>query len=134
MKIVGISKVVSNQNPAEIMSFWEEFFKTNITDLIPNQTSVGVFCLYTDYQGDYREPYKMIIGHEVGSTAPTPEGLESVEFNFDNHTHYSVHGELPKVVMEKWHEIWNNGLARAYKLDFQRHNADGSVDIFVEYK
>jgi predicted transcriptional regulator YdeE len=134
MKIIGISKIVSNQQPEEIMTLWEGFFQNNISGLIPNKMSTDVLCLYTDYQGDYRHPYKMIIGHEVGQDTLTPEGLESIEFTFDNHTPYSVQGELPKVVMEKWQEIWRNGRPRTYKTDFQRHHSDGSVDIFVEYK
>ena len=134
MKIAGISKIVSNQHPEEIMTLWEEFFTKNISSLIPNQNSPCVFCLYTDYQGDYRDPYKMIIGHAVSSFENVPAHLETIEFNYENHDQYTVKGELPKVVMEQWHKIWNNNIPRPYKLDFQRHNPDGSVDIFVEYK
>ncbi|OFW69658.1 MAG: hypothetical protein A2977_03685 [Alphaproteobacteria bacterium RIFCSPLOWO2_01_FULL_45_8] len=133
MKIVGIGKIVSNQRPEEIMSFWDDFFTQNISDQIPNQISPSLFCLYTDYEGDYRDPYKMIIGHEVASFDNLSAGMEKREFDFEEYTHYTITGEMPKVVMNQWQEIWNNQLPRAYTLDFQRHNPDGSVDIFVEY-
>lgn len=134
MKMVGISKVVSNQNPQEIMAFWESFFSNNISALIPNQSSPCLFCVYTEYQGDYQKPYKMIIGHAVDSFENVPSFLETIEFSYKEHTQYTVKGDLPKGVMDQWQAIWNNNIPRSYLLDFQRHNPNGSVDIFVEYK
>lgn len=134
MRIAGISKIVSNQNSKEIMSFWENFFQRDVSSIIPNKTSLCIFCVYTDYEGDYRAPYKMIIGHEVEDFSHIPGHLETIEFNYDTHTQYTVKGELPKVVMEKWQHIWDSNHPRAYKTDFQRHNLDGSVDIFVEHE
>ena len=134
MKIIGIGKIVSNQAPEKIGAFWQEFFANNTSALIPNQMSTDIFCLYTDYEGDYTKPYKMIIGHEVSTLDHTPSTLEAREFDYSNYDHISLPQGSPHAILEAWQTIWTNGRDRSYRLDFQKHNPDGSVDIFVEYK
>jgi predicted transcriptional regulator YdeE len=134
MKVIGISKIVSNQSPKRIGAFWQDFFSSNISVLIPNQVSSDIFCLYTEYEGDYRAPYKMIIGHEVSSLDEIPQNMEGIEFKYDHHSCIRVIGEMPHAILKVWQEIWANNIPRVYRLDFQRHKGDGSVDIFVEYK
>lgn len=134
MKIIGIATRASNQAPEKIGAFWHQFFANNITSLIPNTISPHIFCLYTDYEGDHTNPYKMIIGHEVSTLDHIPAGLEGREFEYEHYDHITLPQGNPESTLKAWQEIWANGRPRAYKLDFQKHNPDGSVDIFVEYK
>lgn len=134
MKIIGIATKASNQAPEKIGAFWHQFFANNISARIPNAISPEIFCLYTDYEGDHAQPYKMIIGHQVSTLENIPAGLEGREFDDTPYDHISLPQGTPEAILKAWQEIWANGRPRAYKLDFQKHNADGSVDIFVEYK
>src|SRR5262245_12445887 len=53
----------------------EKFFKENVPEKIPNKTSGNILALYTDYEGDYTQPYSWILGCEVSSLDKVPSGL-----------------------------------------------------------
>lgn len=134
MKILGISAVVSNDNPAAISELWHRFYTEKVSDKIPRKISYDVVSVYTHYQGDHTKPYSVILGYEVGENEDIlPDGLKLVSINNENHTRYTVTGKLPDVVIQKWTEIWNSGRKRAYIADYDIHHADGSVDIHVQF-
>jgi hypothetical protein len=134
MKIVGISEIVSNDNPKGITSLWDKFYSANIPAQIQNKSSGNVIAVYTRYQGDYTKPYTVIIGHEVDSDDLLYGAqLDYVEINNKNHTKYTVTGKLPEVVVQKWQEIWDSGHKRAYIADYDIYYPDGSVQICVEF-
>lgn len=135
MKVVGISAVVSNDNPAAISELWRRFYYEKVSDKIPNKISNDVVSVYTHYQGDHTKPYTVIIGHEVDeNNTPVPDGFDGTNINNTNHIKYTVTGKLPDVVIQKWAEIWNSGRERTYIADYDVHHTDGSVDICVEFK
>lgn len=132
MKVVGISKIVSNVNPEGIGQLWKRFYSENISDKIPNKTSNGVVAVYTRYEGDYTKPYTIIIGHEVAEISDVPD-LDSMKIDNAKHTKYAVAGKMPDVVIEKWQEIWSSTKGRAYIADYDIYHPDGNVEIFVEF-
>lgn len=134
MKVIGISSVVSNDNPEAIAELWRRFYTEKISDKIHEKTSNGIISVYTHYQGDHTKPYTVILGHVVDENDNTiPNGLDHVNIN-NTDTKYTVIGKMPDVVAQKWMEIWNSGQKRTYIADYDIHYANGSVDIFVEFK
>jgi predicted transcriptional regulator YdeE len=131
---VGISTIVSNENPEGIATLWDRFYSGNISEHIKNKSSGNVIAVYTRYQGDYTKPYTVIIGHEVnGDDFLYDSQLDCVDINNKNHTKYTVTGKLPEVFVNKWREIWGSGHQRAYISDYDIYYPDGSVEICVEF-
>lgn len=135
MKVIGISAVVSNDNPAAISELWRRFYSEKISDKILGKISNDVISVYTHYQGDHTKPYTAIIGHAVYENERSlPDGCDFVNINNTRHTKYTVTGKLPDVVIQKWTEIWNSGRERTHIADYDVHHDNGSVDIYVEFK
>lgn len=132
-KIVGISKVVANNEVDKINEFWGRFLQSNIKSQLNNILSDDLYSIYTNYQGDYTQPYKLLLGYQVSLDSETPEGLDSVLIPDANYERDIVKGEMPLVVFSAWQKIWSNGRKRAYDLDYDRYLQDGSVEINVEY-
>lgn len=133
MKVAGIAKTVSNDQPEDIGALWERFYTENIANKISNKISSNVIAAYTCYQGDHTQPYTMLIGYEVYELPQENDEISGIEFDTSQHTKYTVTGEMPTVVIEKWAEIWASDKARAYRTDYDIYQEDGSVDIYVEY-
>lgn len=75
--IIGIECRTSNApdaGPHDIPRHWEKFYTNNILNKIPNKTSNEVIALYCDYEGDYTQPYSLVIGCEVSTVDEIPEG------------------------------------------------------------
>jgi predicted transcriptional regulator YdeE len=134
MKVIGISKIVSNANPEDIHELWQRFYSENISEKILNKSSNNIISVYTRYQGDYTKPYTIIIGHEVTEQDFLGVSeLDHVEINNTNHTKFVVTGKLPDVVIQKWIEVWDSERERTYIADYDVYHQDGSVTIYVEF-
>nr|NGX46557.1 hypothetical protein [Chlamydiota bacterium] len=62
--IMGLEVRTSNQ-PGEaekdIPLLWEQFFQNGGTEPIPNKINGDIIALYSGYEGDYTEPYSVVI-------------------------------------------------------------------------
>lgn len=134
MRVVGISKIVSNANPEGIAALWQRFYADAISEQIHHKTSGSVIAVYTRYQGDHTQPYTVLIGHEVTGRDPLDSSaLDEVEIHTASHTKFAVAGKMPDVVIQQWMDIWNSGRKRAYVADYDIYLPDGSVEIYVEF-
>ena len=134
MRVVGISKIVSNDRPEGIAELWQRFYADTISEQIHNKTSSSVIAVYMRYQGDHTQPYTVLIGHEVTGRDPLDSSvLDEVEIHTANHTKFTVAGKMPDVVIQQWMDIWNSGRKRSYVADYDIYLPDGSVEIYVEF-
>lgn len=133
MKLSGISKIVSNNDVASISELWKTFYSLDIASLIPNKISDDVIAVYTRYQGDYTQPYTIIIGYQVSSRTENKD-IDFIEIDNARHETYVVKGKMPDVVIHKWSEIWNSNRKRSYIADYDVYKPDGTVEIHVEYQ
>lgn len=133
MRVIGLSSRVSNEQFQDIVALWDQFYSKDIKNMINDRVSDDVIAVYTDYEGDYKAPYKLLIGYEVSNECSCPQGLDETQFD-NGHTVYTVKGPLPDVVIEQWKAVWNDtSQKRAYVADYDRYKTDGSVDIHVQY-
>jgi len=76
--IIGIPVRTSNENgksAQDIDALWEKFMSENIVGQIPNKISQNVYSVYTDYEGDYTQPYTTLLGCKVTSLEEIPKGM-----------------------------------------------------------
>ncbi|CAM1339859.1 MULTISPECIES: GyrI-like domain-containing protein [Tenacibaculum] len=139
--IVGISVRTTNENQQaakDIPALWQRFMSENIAEQIPNKFSNEVYAVYTDYESDYTNPYTTIIGCRVNEIGNISEGLVSKRIEAPKYKKYVVKGDLANnIVYNKWLEIWDEEINRAYTSDYEIYGAMASdstnaeVEIFI---
>lgn len=121
--IIGIECRTSNSpeaGPYDIPKHWEKFYKGDVISKIPNKTSNEVFALYCDYEGDYTQPYSLVIGCSVSSSDIIPEGMVAKTIPGGSYAIFSAVGEHPKSLIETWGNIWQQPeLKRTYTGDYE---------------
>jgi predicted transcriptional regulator YdeE len=143
-KVIGIKIRTTNkdgQSAKDIGSLWAKFLSENIADKIPNKIDRSILSIYTNYQGDYTQPYDTILGCKVSSLNEIPKEMIGQEFNGGEYVKYVSKGSLNKgIVYQTWDKIWKSDLNRAYTADFEvygeraQNPENAEVDIFVAVK
>ena len=139
--IVGISVRTTNENQQaakDIPALWQRFMSENIAEQIPNKLSNEVYAVYTDYESDYTKPYTTIIGCKVNEIGTISEGLVVKKIEAPKYKKYVAKGDLANnIVYNKWLEIWDEEINRAYTSDYEIYGAKASdstnaeVEIFI---
>lgn len=139
--VIGIAVRTSNADGAgirDIGNLWKRFMEENILAAIPDKADNTVYSVYTDYEGDYTQPYTTILGCRVNSLDEIPEGMVGKSIQGGDYVLFSAKGDLSQgVVGDKWMEIWQSDLKRSYRADFEVYgekaaNAlDAEVDIWI---
>lgn len=96
--LVGIQCKTSNapeQGPHDIPRLWGKFYGEDIVNQIPNKISHEVIALYCDYEGDYTQPYSVVIGCPVLSLEHIPEGMVAKTIPEGTYAVFRVTGDHP---------------------------------------
>jgi predicted transcriptional regulator YdeE len=121
--VIGIKCRTSNAKdagPQDIPKLWGRFYGEDILGQIPNKTSSEVIALYCDYEGDYTQPYSVIIGCPVSSIDTIPEGMVAKTIPASSYAVFRAIGEYPESLIKTWGNIWNQpSLERTYTGDFE---------------
>ncbi|MFI5342816.1 MAG: GyrI-like domain-containing protein [Chlamydiales bacterium] len=122
MMIVGIACRTSNApdaGPQDIPRLWGQFYSEVIINQIPNKVSNEVVALYCDYEGDYTQPYSLVIGCPVHSVDVIPKGMVTKIIPSGSYALFRAVGEYPASLIETWGTIWQTKLMRTYTGDFE---------------
>lgn len=140
----GISMRTTNENgqsAQDIPLLWDRFFAENISAGISDKADDTIYCIYTDYEKDYTKPYTVVLGHRVNQPANDPQLYTEVTIAGDDYDIFTAKGRMSDaIVFHEWVKIWNSGLDRAYKTDFEVYGAkaqnpdQAEVDIFIGIK
>lgn len=139
--IIGIAVRTSNEegkSAQDIGALWEKFMSENIIGQIPNKINQNVYSVYTDYEGDYTQPYTTLLGCKVTSLEEIPQGMVGKSFDESTYLKFTAKGNLAdNAVYDAWVKIWNEDLSRKYIGDFEVYGekaqnlADAEVAIYV---
>lgn len=142
--VIGLSIRTSNDaNKAaiDIPKLWNEFMQNSIMEKIPERITEEIYAIYTDYEGDHTQPYTMILGCKVAEGAEAPEGMIKRSIEPMTCQKFVATGDLTKdAVINKWMEIWQTDLSRAYSADLEIYGekatdpTNGEVEIFIALK
>jgi len=141
MIITGIECRTSNApeaGPHDIPKHWEKFYGEDVINQIPNKISNEVIALYCDYEGDYTQPYSLVIGCVVSSIDEIPKGLVTKIIPASSYAVFHATGEHPKSLIETWKNIWQQAnLARTYTGDYEMYGdkffsgSPQEIDVFI---
>ncbi len=114
IKLVGIKVRTSYQNEliwgaGKIFPCVKEYFHTSIAEKIQNRRKPGTtFCMYTEYESDFKGEYSYFIGEEVTEFYNNlSEGLETFTIRPQTYTKFTTNpGSMPAVIREAWQNIW----------------------------
>jgi len=142
--IAGIFVRTINQNQqaaVDIALLWQRFFTENVAAKLPNRISDDMYCVYTEFDGDFTQPYTTLIGFPVEGHHEIPEGMKSVQIEGGQYYKSTVKGRLSDgIVINEWNKIWQSDMHRTYKTDFELYPARSvnldyaEIDIFVGLK
>ncbi len=138
INVIGIALRTSNSDPASaIQNHWKRFFEANILRKIPNKADATIYSVYTNYAGDYTQPYTMVIGAKVTTIATVPEGMVSITIPAQQYALITAKGEMPNALVTAWQSIWTSDIKRNYKADFElytpkfNNGQNSELDIYV---
>jgi predicted transcriptional regulator YdeE len=142
--VVGIAIRTSNdkgQAAKDIPVLWERFISENIASQIPGRSDRNIYCVYTEYEGDFTQPYTTVLGCKVDQLGETPEGMKAIEIPQSSYQIFTARGRMDSgIVVHEWVKIWNSGLERAYVADFEIYGEKSrnpemvEVDIYIGLK
>ena len=140
INVIGIECRTSNapeDGPQDIPRLWGQFYSEDIINKIPNKASNEVIALYCDYEGDYTQPYSLVIGCPVTSLDNIPEGMVAKAIPAGSYAVFRAIGEHPTSLIETWGNIWQTELKRTYTGDYEFYGekfSSGSpkeVEVFI---
>lgn len=138
--VIGIECRTSNAPeaaPHDIPKHWEQFYKNDTINQIPNKTSSEVIALYCDYEGDYTQPYSLVIGCPVDSLDDIPKGMVAKTIPNGSYAIFRAIGDHPKSLIETWGNIWQQPtLERTYTGDYEVYgdkfsNSPPEVEVYI---
>lgn len=125
----------------EIPGLWQQFESQKLGDKILNKVEANsILGIYTDYESDEKGEYSFIVGFQVNNIDFIPEGMVSKVIAASKYYVVTAKGKMPQKVGEAWAQIWNSGIDRAFKSDFElydeRYNGteNAEVDIYISIK
>ena len=143
-QVVGISVRTTNQNEqskSDIGNLFTMFTRLGLVDKIPNKKTSDIYCIYTDYEGDFNAPYTVILGCKVLSIEENlANGFVGKTIPKTKYQVYKSTGKLPDCVGETWNKIWKSDIDRKYVADFDLYGAKSQdpnhaeVDTYVSVK
>lgn len=139
--VIGITVRTSNaegQAANDIPALWARFWASDVAAKIPGRVSNDIYSIYTDYEGDYTQPYTTLIGYKVEHLDDVPDGLTGLMIEESAYLKCTAKGKLSEgIVFNVWTEIWNTEIPRAYTADFEVYGEraqnpdDAEVDIYL---
>lgn len=141
MKVAGLSKRTQNHDKVQsvIEGVWQQFFAEGHHMKPIGQVDRRTIGLYTEYDGDFTQPYTFVAGVQSSHDEPA-DGLVMHTIPSGKYAKFTVKGEMAKVVGEAWMAIWNMDLPRAYTSDFEHYHNDSedmsnqTIDIYIALK
>lgn len=109
IKIRTSYELENSPNTSKIHPCVINYFHNKIFDNIPNRKNPGkTYCLYAEYDSDYKGAYSYFIGEEVLSFENELQGLEKITIPEQNYVKFTTPtGPMPHVVKNAWQEIWD---------------------------
>ncbi|MFD2553402.1 GyrI-like domain-containing protein [Sphingobacterium tabacisoli] len=143
-ELIGISILTSNdpgKAELDIPTLWERFFAEDIINKIPNRTTSSIYCVYTDYESDHTQPYRVLLACPVSTIDEIPDGMLAHRIDKGKFHKFTVKGDMKdNIIYNKWLDIWESGLDRTFQSDYEVYDersqdrSNAEVDIFIGIK
>lgn len=139
--VAGLSARTNNAAPdmgRVIGGLWESFYKPDMYAAIGNRANDKSLGIYTDYAGDEKDDYTVMVGCEVEKAEELPEGAVVREVPAGSYAKFIVKGHMQRAVAEFWEELWKMDLPRAFGCDFEEYQnssmEEAEIHIYISLK
>ena len=126
----------------------QKYFYNELSGKILDRSNPGItYCVYTDYDSDFRGNYTYFIGEEVNSINNLSGDFVTITIPVQNYAKFTNKelAAMPDVCVDMWKKIWKMNpkeLAgeRLYKADFELYDGRALdpnkvvLDIYVGIK
>jgi len=138
--VVGLSARTNNTAPdmgMVIGNLWKRFYQNGIYASIPNKENGKSLGIYTDYAGNEKDDYRVVVACEAKPTdaAILPEGTEVRVLPAGRYAKFVVKGDMQKAVADFWQQLWEMDLPRSFFCDFEEYqNSDmeqAEIHIYI---
>jgi len=119
--VVGVSAIIKDRDAGaeQINALWEQFFSQSIGQDVPNRVDEVIYAVYSDYEGDHEDPYRLTIGYKVEGSLSYKSHLHHVRVREADYALMGAAGEQPKALIETWTAVWQSDLDRRFETDFE---------------
>lgn len=138
--VVGLSARTNNTSAdmgMVIGGLWNRFYNDGVYLSIPDKVNGKALGIYTDYAGDEKADYTVLVAYEVGSASENSE-LTVRKIPKGRYAKFTVKGDMVTAVANAWQEIWNMELNRSFICDFEEYQNDdmenAEIHIYVGLK
>jgi predicted transcriptional regulator YdeE len=129
--VMGIQTRASNSELNKIGDLWRRFHAMGDHRIVEARMNDMHYAVYCEYEGDYTQPYSVVIGCEVPEGTPEIEGLKTVRIEAGKFAVYRRAYAQPNPVFATWEEIWKTPLDRRYQADYDRYGAADGITVNV---
>lgn len=135
---VGVSARTNNTSPdmgAVIGGLWDSFFNKGIYASIPDKADAKALGIYTEYAGDEKADYTVMVACETTKEPSAVEGCSVLRIPAGRYAKFVIHGDMVQAVGAAWQEIWQMDLPRTFQCDFEEYQdermEDAEIHIYV---
>lgn len=135
---VGVSARTNNTSPdmgAVIGGLWDSFFNKGIYASIPDKADAKALGIYTEYDGDEKADYTVMVACETTKEPSAVEGCSVLRIPAGRYAKFVIHGDMVQAVGAAWQEIWQMDLPRTFQCDFEEYQdermEDAEIHIYV---
>lgn len=140
-KVVGLEARTNNTSPdmsAVIGGLWQKFYTEGIYENIPKKKDGKALGIYTDYAGDEKSDYSIIVACETDGDVEIPQECVKRIIPAGTYAKFIVVGDMHKAVAEFWEKLWQMELPRAFTCDFEEYqNGDmenAEIHMYISLK
>ncbi len=122
--VIGVMARTNNMAPdmgQVIGGLWQQFYAGGIYEQIPNKLNRKALGIYTDYEGDEKADYNVIVACETADSDILPKGTIKKVLPAGTFAKFIVKGHMQKAVAEFWQELWKMELPRTFQCDFEEY-------------
>lgn len=131
LTVMGIDAVASNAEPQKIGDAWRRFHALGGLQSIGARISDEVYSVYCEYEGDWTQPFTVVIGCAVDAAAVAPDGMTIIMIEAGSYAVFAAQGELPQGIFNAWAEVWKTPLEMLYRADYETYSSNGTATVSV---
>lgn len=139
--VAGVSARTNNNAPdmgQVIGGLWTKFFQEGIFASIPEKKNEKSLGIYTDYAGNEKDDYTIMVACETKESIGNLETIEVSRIPAGKYAKFIVTGHVHHAVAAFWEKLWQMDLPRAFTYDFEEYqNADmenAEIHIYISLK
>ncbi len=132
--VVGLTARTNNAAPdmvAVIGDLWNRFYQNGVYTAIQHKSNDKAMGIYTDYAGNEKDDYSVVVACEVDKASNLPLGAVTRTLPAGQYAKFVVKGPMQTAVADFWQKLWTMDLPRSYTCDFEEYQNDDAENAII---